>query len=701
MTIVQGEIHAAGKAAAHAHREPDSRAWHGLGAKKNMRRSEMRMTGCANLLAVLVTLAAPGGHAQEQPSREARLSDLLETLATSGFSDAMLPRHDDMAWADALTILATRDRDDLVAEIVDAGVDPDSLNSAGSTALRSAILADAANAVAALVDLGADVTVERDGLTAADLAEATGNETILRLLDGSSEIGDGTRLAIAAQAGDLERIEALLAGGADVNARDADGYTPILHAALAGRTGAVTLLADRGGRAGTPSDDGLTALGVLVMSGDVETVGDLLSRGAGANHRMNGVPVLSLAVVAGDDAMVGLLLERGADSALQSDDGATPGMLAMSLGQEALAARLGGIPGPAPATDFIAAVSAGDADTVKRLLEAGEDPDRRAENGMPAIVIAAGNGDFPTLEHLIDAGADVTASDGNGNNAVHAALARSAPSTSVIYRVLRKAESAERLESVLSETNDAGRSAFVRLAGTRDPMVASAARAVLARHAASLRAAAERPDRDGVSPMLAAVLSDHGKMLSVLAGIGVSFDLPSGQGTAQDLARAKEAWAALAALPDDRVVPAGFRKGASRSDKQEMQRLLRDWGYYPGAIDGIFGPGSRAALTKFLHDRDRELRAMARHSRSIRQGDPVARENGDVDYWLSASGSSCLWEIVEWKHDRPTVANYFIGCVKGDPEWNSHGFGLVRYGTGKEELRFFGAGGWSGDVEIR
>ncbi|MXX89947.1 MAG: hypothetical protein F4213_20965 [Boseongicola sp. SB0677_bin_26] len=611
----------------------------------------------------------------------------------------MLPRHSGTAWTDALAIFAARDRDDLVTEMVGAGVDPDSLNSAGSTALQDAILAEAANAIAALVGLGADVTVERDGLTATDLAEATGNDTILRLLDASGDAVNAIRLAIAARSGDLGRIEAFLAGGTDVNARDADGYTPVLHAALAGNMDAVALLAERGGRAEAASGDGLTALGVLVMSGDVEAVGEILSRGASADHRMSGIPVLSLAVVASDDAMVDLLLDRGADRTLESDDGATPGMLAMSLGLQELAGRLGGIPEPEPATDLVAAVVAGDAATVERLLQAGEDPDRRADNGMPAIVIAAGNGDFPTARALIDAGADVTAGDRNGNNAVHAALARTnGPSSGVLYVFLRRASEVGKLNSVLSMTNKDGRSAFVRLAGTRLSRGSGGINAILA-GLPSLRAVAERPDRDGVSPMLAAVLGDNGEMLSVLAEIGVSLELPSGQGTAQDLARASQSWAALAALPDDRVVPEGFRKGATRSDKREMQRLLREWGYYPGEIDGIFGPGSRAALRKFLLDRDRELRAMAPHSESISHGDPVASEVGETDYWLRAFRTNCTWRIVEWK--RNSTNSRFIGCVRADPEWNSHGFALVRTGTAQEELRFFGAGGWSDDVPIR
>ena len=345
----------------------------------------MKRTIGGSILAVLLALPAPAGHAQEADAGAESLAELMEALTASGFSETLLPSHSDTTWADALTILAARDRDDLVAAIVGAGVDPDSVNSAGSTALQGAILAEAANSVTELVSLGADVTAERDGLTATDLAEATGNDTILRLVAAPGEISDATRLAIAAQSGDLERIEALLADGADVNAPDADGSSPVLHAALAGHAGAVALLAEWGGQVEAANSDGLSALGILVMSGNLEAVSDLLSHGATADHKMNGIPLLSLAVVAGNDSMVDMLLERGADGTLESDDGATPGMLAMSLGQEDLASRLGGISEPEPVMDLIAAVTAGDTGTVRQLLEAGEDPNQRAHNGMPAL----------------------------------------------------------------------------------------------------------------------------------------------------------------------------------------------------------------------------------------------------------------------------------------------------------------------------
>jgi hypothetical protein len=93
-----------------------------------------------------------------------------------------------------------------------------------------------------------------------------------------------TALHAAALAGDRDGAEALLAQGADVNARDTlQGRTPLLWAAAGGRSDLVKLFLDRGGDANArESFKGTTALICAAASerGDVGLVNLLLEKGA-------------------------------------------------------------------------------------------------------------------------------------------------------------------------------------------------------------------------------------------------------------------------------------------------------------------------------------------------------------------------------------------------------------------------------------
>jgi ankyrin repeat protein len=78
-----------------------------------------------------------------------------------------------------------------------------------------------------------------------------------------------------------EIVDALLKGGADVNARDAAGFTPLHDAALAGDTGAVRLLLDHGANVNIgDKDSGATALYMAATMGREDAVKLLLEKGA-------------------------------------------------------------------------------------------------------------------------------------------------------------------------------------------------------------------------------------------------------------------------------------------------------------------------------------------------------------------------------------------------------------------------------------
>jgi ankyrin repeat protein len=132
----------------------------------------------------------------------------------------------------------------------------------------------------------------------------------------------------AAAFGDLDRLSEVLAGDGDlVDARSADGFTPLHLAAFFGHADAARLLLARGAScdpAGTGWMTG-TPLHAAAAGAHASIVRMLLEVGADPNARQrHGYTPLHSAAANGDLAGVEALLDAGADPNVTNDDGATP-----------------------------------------------------------------------------------------------------------------------------------------------------------------------------------------------------------------------------------------------------------------------------------------------------------------------------------------------------------------------------------------
>ena len=190
---------------------------------------------------------------------------------------------------------------------------------------------------------------------------------ITAFLDGginpnAKEAGDEGRTALisAAARGDLEVVNLLVQGGADVNVKDDTGYTALLHAIEANYDQVEHVLLNH------PKLDpsargfnGVTTLSKYVWRERKEAVQKLLKLGADANAQDNdGDAPLHGAAQSGNVEIMDLLLAKGGDPNLKNKQGGTPLMWAVVFGHE---------------------------DAARRLIEAGANPLVKDSEGMTAL----------------------------------------------------------------------------------------------------------------------------------------------------------------------------------------------------------------------------------------------------------------------------------------------------------------------------
>ena len=257
-----------------------------------------------------------------------------------------------------------------VKSLVEAGADVNAINSGGYSPLLSAMAGGQTEIVQILIDHGADPDVTtRDGQTALMLAAQSSHreltESILSRnpdLEIADSYGRTALLLTARESGNAEIAELLIDAGANMNARDRFGSTPLELASWRGFSGIVNLLMDR--EAEFPSDQGrlnrmltdatetglpelfaeVVARGADVsarnpndgsylhsaaVGGNAEIVRQLLSRGFQVNDRDKyGWTALHYAVSRGRPEVVRLLLDEGAEINAATSAGYTPLSLA-------------------------------------------------------------------------------------------------------------------------------------------------------------------------------------------------------------------------------------------------------------------------------------------------------------------------------------------------------------------------------------
>jgi len=231
---------------------------------------------------------------------------------------------------------------------------------------------------------------------------------------------------------EVEIINALLDAGANTEAEDRNGITPLAAAARSGNRANVDALLSHGARASARDLDGLPVVFHAALGGNDEIV-DLISKKAGKNsfRSADSGKLFMAAANGGSKLLAQLLLEDKIDVNIRDEFGFTPLMTAAEYGHGGLARLLiskGADPNATIASDgpyaskgdglFLFACNGGNLNLVSELLTAKGWPQRPPSLlvnvrllGRPAIV-----------KLLLEKGADPNARSPRGNSALLAAV---------------------------------------------------------------------------------------------------------------------------------------------------------------------------------------------------------------------------------------------------------------------------------------
>jgi len=243
------------------------------------------------------------------------------------------------------------------------------------------------------------VDVDRRLLDAARARDEAAVRSLLaqKILPDVRQPDGATALHWAAHWDDPIIADLLIAAGADVNAANDLGATPLQLACVNGSAAMVRKLLSHGARTNVAlAESGVTPLMTCARSGGVEAVRQLLSHGADVDavETFKGQTALMWAIAENHPAIVSALVEGGANITARTRAGFTP---------------------------LLFAAQQGNLESASILLAAGAIVDEAAPDGVSPLLVAVESGHAPLASLLLDKGADVNGA-GAGRTALHAAV---------------------------------------------------------------------------------------------------------------------------------------------------------------------------------------------------------------------------------------------------------------------------------------
>jgi ankyrin repeat protein len=244
------------------------------------------------------------------------------------------------------------------------------------------------------------------------------HEAVRMLLKQHAEVNareaDGTTpLHWAARLSDPETLDLLLRAGAEVNVTNRYGVTPLMLAAGNGNAVTLEALLTAGADANAALPEGQTVLMTAARTGDAASLKVLIARGANVNAHENwlGETALMWAAAENHAAAVRVLMEHGVD--LDAQSALTD--YKRKVGGQTILPR-GGF------TALMYAARQGSFEAARALAEGGADLNLGDPDGVTAPILAIINAHYDLAEMLFDEGADPDVADTTGMTPLYAAV---------------------------------------------------------------------------------------------------------------------------------------------------------------------------------------------------------------------------------------------------------------------------------------
>lgn len=344
----------------------------------------------------------------------------------------------------------------------------------GKTALHIAIERNFATVVSLLVNLGCSVHDKANsGESSIQLAAAKGNVHIIDiLLEKGADITEC--LCAASNAGNIQVVKHLISLGADCNASDDRGWTPLMYGCATDQSATVACLITSGAMLNMDHPDVKSVIKLasgncikllqqhlatddfskleekvtwtLRQKEPVRVVLDLLeAHGLQLDSILDdvGQNILFFAAAEGrSDVLSEILSSRGCDVNGVRLDGYSPLMVACTAGRLSEVALLLSYGADIHYVNknklnaILTASMKGNCEIVEHLIQLGADIESSDETGKTCLMCAAENGHLTTVSVLAAAGAHIEAKDRHGSIAL--ALACKAGFLEVVQSLVQK-----------------------------------------------------------------------------------------------------------------------------------------------------------------------------------------------------------------------------------------------------------------------